>query len=193
MNRPVRRKRSQQYREVTQHFEPDDEHDLVELKEFLNTSHPSNDKYMRSLTLIQRQIMSLTHQLRSKQVEILKSVFSGMNYAEASRANNTTGGTVSKLVKSPDGVALLNALQYHQAMIEGANVAQRRNMLWRIAVAGELKEPKTTISAVEALNRMTFNDYTASVVKPKQGATDEPIAKTIDIDPLLLPRGPLDV
>ena len=157
MTRPIRRKRSEQHQEVAPHFEPDDERDLVELKEFLDTSHPSNDMYMRSLTLIQHQIMSLTHQLRSKQVDIL------------------------------------NALQYHQAMIEGANVAQRRNMLWRIAVAGELKEPKTTISAVEALNRMTFNDYTASVVKPKQGAKDEPIAKTIDIDPLLLPRGPLDV
>ncbi len=148
---------------------------------------------MRSLTLIQRQIMSLTHQLRSKQVDILKSVFSGMNYAETARANRTSAPTVSRLARSPQGIALLNALQYHQAMIEGANVAQRRNMLWRIAAANELKEPKTTISAVEAINKMTFNDYTASVVKTKQGDKVEPVEKQIDIDPVLLPRGALDV
>ena len=193
MTRPIRRKRSEQHQEVAPHFEPDDERDLVELKEFLDTSHPSNDMYMRSLTLIQRQIMSLTHQLRSKQVDILKSVFSGMNYAETARANRTSAPTVSRLARSPQGIALLNALQYHQAMIEGANVAQRRNMLWRIAAANELKEPKTTISAVEAINKMTINDYTASVVKTKQGDKVERVEKQIDIDPVLLPRGALDV
>jgi hypothetical protein len=191
MTRPLRQKRTSTRQDVIPHGETDNPQDLLALKDFLEENHPSNDQYMRSLGLIQRQIMTLTHQLRTKQVNILKTVFSGANYTEAAARHHTTPQTVSKLVKSEVGASLLGALQYHQAMIEGANVAQRRNMLWRIATANEKTEPKVSISAVGELNKMTFSDYTAPVERKDKGAPAN-TQKTVAIDQTLLPSGALD-
>jgi hypothetical protein len=169
----------------------DEESGLQDPNEFLDRNHPENDQYMQAVEHVQRQIMHQTTLLRSKQVNILKSVFAGNNFTQAARENHCVPQTVSKLVKSTNGLRLLNLLQYHLKLLEGPNEAQRRSMLWRIAVAEEKLAPKTSIQAIEALNKMHFQQHT--IDNPLPNGTAPPAAQvTIHINQDILPKGALD-
>lgn len=175
---------------IDEHAEPEDS-GLQNPDDFLDRHHPENDAYMKSVEHVQRKIMHQTTLLRPKQVQLLKSVFSGNNYAVTAKLHNTTGQTVSRLVKSPNGQRLLNLLQYHLKLLEGPNEAQRRNMLWRIAVAEEKVNPKTSIAAVEQLNKMHFQQIT--IDNPLPNGTTAPVPQVvIHINQDLLPKGKLD-
>ena len=187
---PIQARRKRQTSNVTivEHEDPDST-DVLDISEFLEEHHPNNDRYMRSLEHIQRQIMSVTHQLRPKQVNMLKSVFAGLNFTEAARLHSASPATVSNLVKSKLGSDLLTALQYHQVMLEGPNLAQRRNMLWRIATRSEEIDPKTTIAAITEVNKMTFAQHTA---KTAEFNTQSSSGREVRIPQDILPAGDLD-
>lgn len=174
---------------VIEHPDEDDT-GLQDPDEFLDRAHPENDQYMQGVEHIQRQIMHQTTLLRSKQVQILKSVFAGNNFIETGRLHGTAATTVSRLVKSENGQRLLNLLQYHLKLIEGPNEAQRRNMLWRMAQADEKLDPKTAIKALAELNKM---HYQTKQLDQALTTPNAPAAQVhIHIDQNLMPRGNLD-
>tara|TARA_R100001377_G_scaffold49279_1_gene28570 strand:- start:3290 stop:3820 length:531 start_codon:yes stop_codon:yes gene_type:complete len=163
---------------------------LQPLEEFLDRNHPSSDKYMRAVELIQSNIMHVTAKLRHKQVQIVKQAFTGARPKDIAQNVGASASSVSKIINSVDGQKLLQLLHYHQVMLEGPNMAQRRSMLWRIAGAEEETNPKTSIAAIESLNKMTFQDM-------EQKHIASPAAKggnsvTININQDVLPRGALD-
>jgi hypothetical protein len=160
--------------------------ELENPQDFLDRTHPENDDYMRGIEHVQRQIMQQTALLRPKQVSVLKSVFSGLNYKATAQLHHTTGQTVSRLARSPNGQRLLNLLQYHLKMIEGPNEAQRRAMLWRIAITNEKIKPNTAITAIDSLNKVQFQkaQLDAPATQPQQ--------VTININQDILPKGTLD-
>jgi hypothetical protein len=160
-------------------------------EDFLDRNHPENDQYMKAVEHVQRQIMHQTTLLRSKQVIILKAVFAGNNFTQTGTLTHTHPNTVSRLVKSPKGQRLLNLLQYHLKLIEGPNEAQRRSMLWRIAVAEELISPNTSIKAIEALNKMHFQQEQLDQALPI-GTQPQAPTVVIHIDQQILPKGVLD-
>ena len=167
----------------------DDEYSgLQDPEEFLDRNHPENDQYMKSVEHVQRKIMHASSQLRHKQVQILKTVFTGLNFTDTAQKHHTTPSTVSRLVKSPNGQRLLNLLQYHLKLLEGPAEAQRRNMLWRIALKEEQIDPKTAIKAIEALNKMHFQQHT---INQDESSADKPNV-VININQDLLPKGHLD-
>jgi FixJ family two-component response regulator len=163
---------------------------LQDPEEFLAAHHPANDAYIQSVNHIQRRLITASKLLRHKQVQILKAVFTGKNYAEVARQLGTSSQTVSKLVNSPQGNDLLQLMQYHQMLLEGANTAQRRNMLWRIAVAEEKIDPKTSIKAVAELNKMAYQEWESK--NPNAGGQKQQVAVQININQQQLPRGALD-
>ena len=175
--------------EVIDHPENDDGY--MSPDDFLDRHHPENDNYMRAIEHVQGKIMYLTTVLRSKQVNILKSVFAGENYTQASKSNGTSPPTVSKLVKSNYGNQLLTMLQYHRQLLEGPNEAMRRNMLWRIAQNEEKVDPKTAIKSLAELNKMHFQQN--QIDNPNAGGQTQINQTTIiNIDQNLMPRGALD-
>jgi hypothetical protein len=160
----------------TEHEDPQD---------FLDRAHPENDQYMKGVEHIQRQMMATSNLLRPKQVNILKTLFTGENYTETAKRHHTTGQTVSRLAKSPNGSRLLSLLSYHLKMIEGPNEAQRRGLLWRIAIDNEKQRPNTSIAAVESINKMQFQE------KQIESGTTGNVVQII-INPEHFPRGALD-
>jgi hypothetical protein len=187
----TRRQRADSASKVIEHADAD-ERGLQNPDDFLDRNHPENDQYMLAVEHVQRQIMHASSQLRSKQVKILKAIFSGMNYTQAANANNTTAITVSRLVHSPLGSRLLNLLQYHLKLIEGPNEAQRRALLWRIAIKAELDDPKTAIKATEALNKMHFQDKQLKQAMEIGNNPTAQAAVVVNINQQLLPKGNLD-
>jgi hypothetical protein len=161
----------------------DDDGGLQNPDEFLDRAHPENDHYMKAVEHVQRQLMAQTQQLRPKQVNMLKTIFSGQNYAQTAKTHQAAPQTVSRLVKSPNGQKLLNLLQYHLKLIEGPNEAQRRNMLWRIAVKEENAKTTTSIKAIAELNKMHFQVQEAQTVQ---------VQTVIHINQELMPKTQLD-
>lgn len=159
-------------------------------EDFLEAHHPANDEYLRSVDHVQRRLVTASKTLRNKQVQILKAVFTGKKYTQVATQLGTTGATVANLVNSPEGQDFLQLMQYHQMLLEGANLAQRRNMLWRIATAEEKVDPKTSIKAVEALNKMTYQEWEQK--NPNAGGQKQTAVVQININQQQLPRGALD-
>tara|TARA_R110000796_G_scaffold52744_1_gene124199 strand:- start:13073 stop:13642 length:570 start_codon:yes stop_codon:yes gene_type:complete len=171
------------------------EHDIVDDNfqdpaDFLDRHHPENDQYMKSIEHVQSKIMFLTTMLREKQINILKSVFSGENYTQAGKRHGSVAATVSKLVKSHYGQQLLNMLQYHRQLVEGPNEALRRNMLFRIAQNAEEYDPRTSIKAIGELNKM--HHQSQLLANPNAGGQQTIPAITININQELMPKGALD-
>ena len=160
-------------------------------EDFLDRHHPENDQYMRAIEHVQGKIMYLTTMLRSKQVNILKSVFNGENYTQAGRRHGCVPSTVSRLVKSKYGQQLLNMLQYHRQLVDGPNEAMRRNMLWRIAQNEEKLDSKTSIKAIAEINKMHFQQI--QLDNPNAGGQQTQNTQVvININQELMPRGKLD-
>lgn len=132
---------------------------LEPVENFLDAHHPANDTYIKAVEHVERQLVHASSLLRPKQVRMMKSVFTGMNYTETARFHGASAQHVSQTARSPYGARLLKLLQYHLQLLEGANLGQRRSMLWRIAQDNELLQPKTSIAAVESLNKMTFKEW----------------------------------
>ena len=83
--------------ELVEHTDENDDQ-LEDPEDFLDRAHPENDQYMKGVEHIQRQIMHQAALLRTKQVQIIKTVFAGNNYVATAAMHYTTGATVSKLV-----------------------------------------------------------------------------------------------
>ena len=160
--------------------------------DFLDRNHPANDQFMLAVEHVQRQIMHANSQLRTKQVKILKTIFAGQNYTQTAKVHQTTPITVSRLVRSPNGQRLLNLLQYHLKLIEGPNEAQRRSMLWRIALKEELIDPKTTIKALTELNKMHYQSQQLDQALQDSGSQSAAPTVIININQEIMPRGKLD-
>jgi hypothetical protein len=147
---------------------------------------------MQAVELIQRNIMHTSSRLRSKHVQMVKLAFAGLRGVDIAHKVGTTQNTVSKILNSDNGKKLLQLLNYHQIMLEGPNMAQRRSMLWRIATTEELVDPKTSIKAVEALNKMTMQDWEQKNPEQAGAAKGGTAPVVININQDTLPRGALD-
>jgi hypothetical protein len=159
-------------------------------KDFLDRAHPENDSYMQAIEHVQRQIMHQSSLLRPKQVQMLKMVFAGKSYTEVAKAVGSSQQTVSKIARGELGGRLLNLLQYHMGLIEGPNQAQRRNMMWRIATANEFVDPKTSMKALDSLEKSHFQQQ--QVDNPQADGKLVQQAVTINIDQRTMPKGNLD-
>ena len=188
MNISPRRRTGSQL-DVIEHVDEDD-YAFRAPDEFLDRAHPENDQYMQAIERIQRKIMHASRLLRTKQVNIIKDVFTGKNFTEVAAINSCTPITVSRLVHSTAGQRLLDLLQYHIKLLEGPNEALRRNMLWRIAAKEELTDPKTSIKAISELNKMHFQSE--QLRNPAAGGQQPQQQVTININQQVLPRGALD-
>jgi hypothetical protein len=184
-----RRQRRTENTQVIEHAS-DDDNVLQDPEEFLDRANPENDGYMKAIEHVQRKIMHASSMLRPKQVNTIKSVFSGQSYTEAGANNQCHPQTVSKLVHSTLGQRLLTLLQYHLKLLEGPNEALRRNLLWRIAADNEEKAPKTSIQAISELNKMHYQNQ--QLQNPDAGGAQIAPQITINIDQRILPKGVLD-
>ena len=126
------RQRHPDSREIIEHH--DNDSGRIDPEAFLDRNHPQNDEYMQAIEHVQRKIMHASQMLRTKQVNIIKSVFAGKTFTDAAKENSCHPTTVSKLVSTKNGQRLLSLLQYHLKLLDGPNEALRRNLLWRVAV-----------------------------------------------------------
>jgi len=165
--------------------ELDYDRDMLPPEDLLDTDHPANDNYIRKLKSTQQAIVSHSRTMRPRHVNIIKRIHTGEPHKDIAAAFNLTTVTISTIKRSPKGAKLLALLAHYGHAVEGPNEAQRRNMLWRIAHTNEEDAPKTSLTAIAELNRMTIADYDRTQKNPSQ-------APLIVINQAVLPKGVLD-
>lgn len=124
----------------------------------LAPNNPANDEYLRDVEALKRLIVSQTKCLHPAHVEIVKKHHLGKKQVDIAEQVSLTPTTVGRALKAPAAQKLLALLQHLALMMDGPRDAQRRNFLWRIAIANEEKDARVAISAIAEINKMTHQD-----------------------------------
>lgn len=178
-------------REQLSYYEVDDTWDAPELED--SVYNPANDEFRRTLESIKLQIRDLTLKMRPRQAMMVKVNMAESSYAQTARRLRTSAQTVSKVCRSPDGIRLRQLLAHHNQLVSGVSAIEREQLLWRIALNNEARNPRTSVSAIAEINKMKA-DTEAFRVKTEQekSLSDKPQVIIQLSDSRLLPS-PLDV
>lgn len=153
----------------------------------LAEGHPANDKYLRDITLCKQLIMDTTAKMTSKHVQICKARHLGKKAKDIAADVGVVPPTVSSVCKSVNGRRLLALLQHLALAIDGPADAQRRHVLWRIAMKNEEEDPRIAISAITEINKMTHQDRLLESGQAGVGKIE------VIINSTAFPKGVLDV
>jgi hypothetical protein len=152
----------------------------------LDASHPANDAYIQKNRLIERQIVQQSKLLKATHLQIVKLHHSGLYGTEIAERLGRSQMTVSKVINTPAAKRLLALLGHYQVSLEGPNLAQRKNMMWRIAQESELSDPRVAIAATETLNKMDEQ----LIKRQNENSGNQPI--NLIINQNTFPKGALD-
>lgn len=152
----------------------------------LDPSHPANDNYLRAIQKIRNVIVMQTMRMHPNHVEVIKQAHRGVDVKDIAEAVGLTPETVRNIQKREKGQRLRALLIHLDQALDGPSEAQRKNMLWRIAVKNEEEDPRVAISSVDSLNKM---DQAAKQMVA-QSTGNMPINITINTE--LMPRTVLD-
>ena len=161
-------------------------HDYSQVPQHLLDDVGVVDDYLQTLTQIQKAIVYASKQLKPTQVQMAKLHHKGSNFTEIAAAVGKAPTTVSKHLDKPEVQKLLSLLQYYEIALDGPSIAQRRNMLWRIAKNNEQVAPKTSISAIAEINKVD------PVLAAQNSGNTGNSTINIQINEQILPRGVLD-
>ena len=153
----------------------------------LDPEHPDNDRYFDSLAHIKRAVMDAQLRLRPMQRHAIMLHRNGMKNKEIANKLDINPNTVSKYLNLPQAQRLMRVMDHHQHQIDGPNFEHRKAILYRIALEQEKSQPKTTITAIQEINKMS------GVYQQDQGGMHAGGDINIQINGELLPRGALDV
>jgi|TARA_R110000744_G_scaffold188121_1_gene307451 hypothetical protein len=159
---------------------PDPEYLPPEL--LLDPYHPASQKYMQDLNAVKRLIVTATVDMIPWHVTAVKAKVRGSTNIAVADIVGKTAQSVSHIMRRDDVKNLRALLQHYNIAVDGPNDAQRRRMLWEMAVDNKEVEPNVAIKCVSELNKMN-GTYTT-------GAKDTSI--NITINNSLLPKGKLD-
>jgi hypothetical protein len=152
----------------------------------LDADHPANDAYIQKNRQIERQIIQQSKLLRANHVQMVKLQHSGLTGVDIAERLGKSQQTVYRVLNSPDAKRLLSLLGHYQVSIEGPNLAQRKNMMWRIAQANQDSDPRVTIAATETLNKMDEQ----LIKRQNENSGNQPI--NLIINQNTFPKGALD-
>ncbi len=159
----------------------DDEHLPPEL--LLDPDIPINAEYFRKLAHVHRQINAQAAKMRPRQVELVRQMHQGYTLTKAAQIAKYTVPGASNFMRSAPGKRLLGLYRLATSLNEGPTSQHRMHMLFQIARDNQLKDPRTSLSAIEIMNKMSHtyqpDHSTAQVIN-------------IQINQEQLPRTPLD-
>lgn len=159
--------------------------DQLTPEELMDQYHPANDQFMTHARSLQRSIVGASQKLKPLQVRAIKMAHNGDAFVDIGQELGVSPQTVGKWVKLPDALRLKALLAHYATLMDGPNEAQRRAMLWRMAVKNEDVQERISISALAELNKMTIADY-------DRNKGSAPQTTTIVINQQLIQRTALD-
>ena len=144
----------------TQHDEhlkdPDEVPDyrLYAPDELLDHEDPQNDRYFRRFAALNSDIALTANTMLPRHVEVARLHLRGITNVDIARRLKYTQQSVSKALQRKDVIDYIRRLQHLNRLVDGPNLALRKNMLWRIASNNEFKDPQVTLQALKELNKV---------------------------------------
>lgn len=160
---------------------PDQEYLPPEL--LLDPYHPATQPYMQQLKGIQQLIVASSVSMIPWHVTAVKALVRGSNNIDVGKLVDKTPQTISQLKRRKDVKELRALLLHYNQAVDGPNEAQRRRMLWEMAIDYKDVEPNVTLKSIAELNKMG-QVYTTGKVDP---------SINIVINNKILPKGKLDL
>ncbi len=150
----------------------------------LDPNHPASDPFIQSLQSIQKRIIAQAQLMPRQHAEVVRLVHQGLSNEDIQ--NRTGRKVIGTVMKKDASKRLLALLQHLSVAMGGATIAQRKNLLWRIAQREEYDGPRTSIAAIAELNKFDLADQANATTRATAGGT------VITINQQILPRGKLD-
>lgn len=148
----------------------------------VDPTHPSNDAFYESQRQITAAISLQTARLRPIEVQATKLHFTGLPQTKIAERLDVGAMSVGKYLKKPDARRLLALLSHLQQLNDGATLAHRKHILYRIAIDNEGHRPNVSVQAIQEINKIS------GAYEPAQASN----VFNIQINSELLPRGQLD-
>lgn len=147
----------------------------------LDEYHPANTTFFKNIRQLEQALVAASQAAGSATTTVAKMNLRGVTNADIADELGFKREKVARLLRSPEGKKLKTLLYYLQHLREGPNIEQRKRTLWEIAAKNQEEDPKTSISAIQEMNRM-------------DGVGKEKIDQNINvtINNQLLPKGALD-
>ena len=167
----IKNKQLRKLMEVTTDFDEDGFLEPITEEDLDNSIYnPANDAYLEMTAHLQGRMTNLARVLRPSQLAMIKLADQGHKTAYIAAQTRTCPATVLRTLKLPRSVDLLNLMRKYSQLIEGVTSAMKDAMLYRIAVANEINDPRISIAAIAELNKTEHNDRTHQL-NQKQGGT----------------------
>jgi|TARA_R110000787_G_scaffold72134_1_gene160864 hypothetical protein len=147
----------------------------------LDEYHPANQQYFQNLKTLEKALVAASQDAGAKYTAIAKLHHRGMRNKDIAEEIQCHAQTVGKALKSAKVKKINTLLFYLASLRDGPNLDQRKRTLWEIAVDSKELDPKTSIAALQEMNRMD------GVGKEKHDTKIE-----VTINQALMPRGDLD-
>jgi len=122
--------------------------------ECLINDHPLSDDYLLQIERLKRAIVRAHDTMRPNQIKACKLRHQGYSTAAIAEKLDKKPANISALLSQAKCKTLLSLMSYLTLAMEGPREGQRLAMLWRIAVANEIDDPRCAISAIAEMNRM---------------------------------------
>ena len=165
-----------------QFLEPDE---YIPAELLLNDNHPDADQYAEDRRDVERKVFAFGKQLKPKHREFVRYFRSGMPVKDIAKKLACSKAAIYRYASRPDVQRYIALLDYQQRLIDGADLAHRKGVLWRVALDNEEKRPNITIQALQEINKMS-GTYVDAGNKGNGNVVNS------QINGEMLPRGPLD-
>lgn len=159
--------------------------ELVPPENILPAHSQLNDVYLHALEYKRRQINAAEHGMTAKHCACVRHHLHGRSPKEIAGLVGYTTITVSRFLKTAPAQRLITLSRQLQRDLEGPTMAQRINMVSRVACANEVIKPDTCLKAVDLLNKMS-GDLPDSGAG--QGGTNGQVNVTVNVHPDLVGR-----
>lgn len=119
--------------------------------------YAANDKFVQEEYKLKQEIAEYAKSLEPWEVELARLTAQGLGPTRIAKMIGKRRNTLEERVKNPAVERLVHYFVHLRIYQDGPNELLRQNMLWRIAVDNEDKDPKEAIKALSELNRMAQN------------------------------------
>jgi hypothetical protein len=121
----------------------DDHLDIVE---------PS-DPYFREVTQLQAKLGNLRNRITSKRMTIVQALLRNESKASIVSTYRTSYATIAAALADPQCQEYAATYMRSYRLRQGPSMEARGGLLWRIALREEQDSPRTSIAAIDALNK----------------------------------------
>lgn len=120
----------------------------------LDEYNPENQDFHQKTRRFKQLMVMQQAKCRPHHVQVAKQHHLGKRNSEIAHDLSLHPATVASILKRKEVIHLIDLLRLYGGHMSGPTMDHKRHILWRIAVDNEQADPKTTMQAIDQMNKM---------------------------------------